>query len=86
MMTPGWDTGHARKSPQQQMEAHLDSLVALMKTEWPQIAKMATSLKSGTGVVEEALVRKLNGTVKKINLLCLRFNAASDKMIEKTRK
>jgi hypothetical protein len=60
--------------------------MALMKAEWPQIAKMATSLKSGTGVVEEALLRKLHSSAKKINLLCVRFNDAAEKLTEKTQK
>lgn len=80
------DHGRAKKTPKRQMDAHLDELVALMNQEWTQIAKMATSLKSGTGVVEEALLRKLHITIRKINLLCLKNNEAAEHMIYRVKR
>ena len=59
----------------------MNTLVKVMKVEWATIAKMAPSLKSGTGVMEEVLLHRLHTIAKKINLLVLKEAAAAEHMI-----
>uniref|UniRef100_A0A061RC00 Uncharacterized protein n=1 Tax=Tetraselmis sp. GSL018 TaxID=582737 RepID=A0A061RC00_9CHLO len=80
------DTGCAKRPPRAQTDLEMDRLVALMRAEWPQIVRMAPSLKSGTGVVEEALMRKLHAAVGRLNLLCVRCPEAADRMIDKAKR
>jgi hypothetical protein len=80
------DTGHKKRSGKEQMEAHLDTLVGLMQSEWQQISRMAPSLKSGTGVMEEALLHKLHRVAKQANLLCMKDDSAAEAMIERIKR
>lgn len=80
------DTGATRRSGRAQMEGHLDTLVGLMQSEWRQISRMAPSLKSGTGVMEEALLHKLHRVAKQANLLCMKDEGAADALIQRTKR
>lgn len=74
------ETGPHKLTEPQQVEQLFKYLLNILATEWRNIRSLNLGVKSGTGVVDELLVRKVQQCAAELHTLCISNDRAAERL------
>ncbi|MEW5309561.1 MAG: hypothetical protein WDW38_001442 [Sanguina aurantia] len=70
-------TGPKKLSPAQRTQVLLDTLLRALQDEWPRIRNSNLGVLSGTAVVEDLVMRKIQAWATELHTLCITYGEAA---------